>query len=600
MNGAGNKILVLDLRGTRARLAPEDARALHRTPGLDYDQLMALGDPKTSGTAADVLIYNNDGTLAGACGNGTRCVADVLCRELGADAVKIETEAGIIACERLGPLTYRVDMGAPRLDWRSIPLSHAVPDTRRIELWPEGDAPAGLGPASAVSMGNPHAVFFVADLEAVDAARLGPLIEAHPIFPEKANVTFAKVNSRGDVTARVWERGVGLTLACGSAACATMVAAARLGLMERQGDGPPARGPTRHRVARLGRSRADDRSGRVRTRGHPRRRAVRPSRLVMEEAGETSVAAGSRRVDAIDCARGAALIGMGAYHFSWDLADFHLVSPMLPFTPPMRLLSHVVASAFLLAAGVSLALAHRKGFNAPAFWKRIAIVAGAAALVTAGSALFAPGQAIFFGILHCIVAASLIGALFLSAPAPVTLAAGALMILAPLFLHSTLFDPPWLMWLGLSDALPNTLDWRPLMPWAGVVLFGLGATRLRAMMARLTSPGRWRAASAPSRALCYAGRHSLPIYLIHQPILIGALAGLAALGLLEPKPDDRAFLGACEQGCVARGRGAEDCETSCRCVADAVNRSGEANRLGELDGTRRADLQRLADACMGR
>jgi diaminopimelate epimerase len=235
MNGAGNVILVLDLRGSRARPTAEDARAIHRAPGLSYDQMMVLRDPKTTETAANVLIYNNDGTLAGACGNGTRCVADRLCRELGADAVKIETEAGAIACERLGPWSYRVDMGPPRLVWEAIPLRHAVPDTRRVSLWPNGHAPAALGLASVVNMGNPHAVFFVPNLTSVDAADLGPRIEVDPMFPERANVTFAEVLARDDVRARVWERGVGLTLACGSAACATLVAAARLELMDRKG-----------------------------------------------------------------------------------------------------------------------------------------------------------------------------------------------------------------------------------------------------------------------------------------------------------------------------------------------------------------------------
>jgi diaminopimelate epimerase len=235
MNGAGNVILVLDLRGSRARPTAEDARAIHRAPGLSYDQMMVLRDPKTTETAANVLIYNNDGTLAGACGNGTRCVADRLCRELGADAVKIETEAGVIACERFGPRSYRVDMGPPRLDWEAIPLRHAVPDTRRVSLWPNGHAPAALGLASVVNMGNPHAVFFVPNLTSVDAADLGPRIEVDPMFPERANVTFAEVLARDDVRARVWERGVGLTLACGSAACATLVAAARLELMDRKG-----------------------------------------------------------------------------------------------------------------------------------------------------------------------------------------------------------------------------------------------------------------------------------------------------------------------------------------------------------------------------
>ena len=235
MNGAGNVILVLDLRGSRARPTAEDARAIHRAPGLSYDQMMVLRDPKSTETAANVLIYNNDGTLAGACGNGTRCVADRLCRELGADAVRLETEAGVIACERFGPWSYRVDMGPPRLDWEAIPLRHAVPDTRRVSLWPNGHAPAALGLASVVNMGNPHAVFFVPNLTSVDAADLGPRIEVDPMFPERANVTFAEVLARDDVRARVWERGVGLTLACGSAACATLVAAARLELMDRKG-----------------------------------------------------------------------------------------------------------------------------------------------------------------------------------------------------------------------------------------------------------------------------------------------------------------------------------------------------------------------------
>jgi diaminopimelate epimerase len=235
MNGAGNKILVLDLRGAPVRPAPADARAIHRAPGLAYDQMMVLGDPRTAGTAADVIIFNNDGTLAGACGNGTRCVADRLCRELGASAVRIETEAGVIACERLDQWSYRVDMGPPQLDWDAIPLARAVPDTRRVDLWPGGEGPKALGPASLVNMGNPHAVFFVPDLKRIDAAELGARIEVDPMFPEKANVTFAQVIAGDEVEAVVWERGVGLTLACGSAACATLVAASRLGLMERKG-----------------------------------------------------------------------------------------------------------------------------------------------------------------------------------------------------------------------------------------------------------------------------------------------------------------------------------------------------------------------------
>ena len=236
MNGAGNKILVLDLRGLPLLPSPEDARSIHRAPGLDYDQMMVLSDPKTGSTAAYVRIYNNDGTLAEACGNGTRCVADRLCRELGVEAVDVETEGGRILCERLGPWLYRVDMGAPKLAWDAIPLARPVEDTRRVDLgWPGGDPLSALGPASVVNMGNPHAVFFVADLARVDAAGWGARIEVDPMFPQKANVTFAEIEARDRVVARVWERGVGLTLACGSAACATLVAASRLDVMERKG-----------------------------------------------------------------------------------------------------------------------------------------------------------------------------------------------------------------------------------------------------------------------------------------------------------------------------------------------------------------------------
>jgi uncharacterized membrane protein len=315
---------------------------------------------------------------------------------------------------------------------------------------------------------------------------------------------------------------------------------------------------------------------------------------------EESAGQRSSRVDAVDCARGLALIGMAAYHLSWDLADFRLASPMLPFTPPMRLLSHTVASAFLALVGVSLALAHRKGLNARAFWRRLAIVVGAAALVTVGSYFFAPGEAITFGILHCIAAASLAALPFVLAPAWASLAVGVAAIAAPFLIRSTLFDPAWLLWLGLGERLPNTLDWRPLLPWAGVVFLGLGAARLPGAIDRLTAPSRWRAGSAPARAMCFAGRHSLPIYLVHQPVLIGLFTALTAWGPLAPRADRGAFLAACERACVGAGRTAAECDAGCRCVADAVEHSGDADRLATVTPERRDELKRLADACMGR
>ena len=231
MNGVGNKILTLDLRGTDVLPTPAEARAIHRAPGLDFDQLMVLSDPARSGTEAFVRIYNNDGSEAGACGNGTRCVADRLARASGARAFSVETAAGVIACERLDEWTYRVDMGRPRLAWNEIPLAKPVYDERAVSLKLPGLPDYGL--ASVVNMGNPHAIFWVADVAAIPLETVGPPFETLPIFPEKANISFAQVVAPDRIKVRVWERGVGITLGCGSAACATLVAAVRLGLTGR-------------------------------------------------------------------------------------------------------------------------------------------------------------------------------------------------------------------------------------------------------------------------------------------------------------------------------------------------------------------------------
>jgi diaminopimelate epimerase len=234
MNGLGNAIVVLDLRGDGHVVTSEEARAIGRGQGLHFDQLMVLHDPRTAGTEAFVIIHNIDGSEAGACGNGTRCVAWALARENGRERFAVETRAGRLDCEALGDWRYSVDMGAPRLGWRDIPLASPVEDTRRVPL---DTAALGAGlPAdfAAVSMGNPHAVFFVADVEAHDLARNGPILERHPLFPEGANISLAAVTSAATLTQKVWERGAGLTLACGSGACAAAVAAHRRGLTGRQ------------------------------------------------------------------------------------------------------------------------------------------------------------------------------------------------------------------------------------------------------------------------------------------------------------------------------------------------------------------------------
>jgi diaminopimelate epimerase len=234
MNGIGNAIIVLDLRGTPLVVRPEDARAIAEGPETGFDQLMVLSDPRTPGTVAFMQIFNCDGSLSGACGNGTRCVAWALLEHATIDTVMLETQAGLLACRRDGPLTFTVDMGAPRLGWQEIPLSENFADTCCIELAVgPADAPVLAGPA-VVNMGNPHAIFFVPDYQAIDLATIGPMLEHHPLFPERANISIAQMTSPSAMILRVWERGAGLTLACGSAACAAAVAAVRRHVGERK------------------------------------------------------------------------------------------------------------------------------------------------------------------------------------------------------------------------------------------------------------------------------------------------------------------------------------------------------------------------------
>ena len=229
MNGLGNEIVVVDMRAAPAPIAADEARAAAGPDGAPYDQMMALYPPRTPGTDAYVRIYNSDGSAAGACGNGMRCIAELMFRETAKDTLTFETPAGLLNCWKGdAPLISTVDMGKPRFAWDQIPLAEEFADTRCIELQIGPiDAPILHSP-SAVSMGNPHAIFWVEDVNAYDLDRIGPLLENHPIFPERANISLCAIKSKDRIVVRTWERGAGLTRACGSAACAAAVAAARL------------------------------------------------------------------------------------------------------------------------------------------------------------------------------------------------------------------------------------------------------------------------------------------------------------------------------------------------------------------------------------
>ena len=231
MNGLGNDFVVVEARRQPFQPTAEQVRAIaDRASGVGCDQLISI--ERAEGADARMRIWNADGGEVKACGNASRCVAWLMMEATGRDAVALDTAGGPLAAYRAGPQAVTVDMGPPRLDWRDIPLAEPM-DTRAIELQVGPiDAPL-LHTPGCVSMGNPHVVFFVADAAAAPVREVGPLIEQHLLFPEGVNVGFAEVQSRGRLRLRVWERGAGETQACGTGACAALVAAHRRGLADR-------------------------------------------------------------------------------------------------------------------------------------------------------------------------------------------------------------------------------------------------------------------------------------------------------------------------------------------------------------------------------
>lgn len=223
MHGAGNDFVVIDSRGRDAVVTPGLAKALgDRNRGVGFDQLAEIRD--ASGADFELDFWNSDGSRAGACGNATRCVSDYVMRGLGLDAVSLVTQRGGLQAVRLPDGRVSVNMGAPQLDWADVPLARAV-DTLHLPL---------SGDPAAVGMGNPHCVFFVPDAEAVDLPAVGSVWEHDPLFPQRTNVEFANLIGPDHLRMRVWERGAGITLACGSGACATAVAANLRGLTGRK------------------------------------------------------------------------------------------------------------------------------------------------------------------------------------------------------------------------------------------------------------------------------------------------------------------------------------------------------------------------------
>jgi uncharacterized membrane protein len=307
-------------------------------------------------------------------------------------------------------------------------------------------------------------------------------------------------------------------------------------------------------------------------------------------------AAKSSRIPIIDVARGVALIAMAIYHFTWDLEFFGYAERGLTAVGGWKIFARCIASSFLFLVGVSLYLAHRNGIRWPGFWRRWIMVAAAAAVITIGTWFATPDTFIFFGILHQIALASLLGLLFLNAPAAVTFLIAMAVIAMPLVARSTVFDHPSLWWVGLSTVNPHSNDYVPLFPWFGAVLIGI-ATAKTAMATSFTERlaalklGRW------TNPLVFLGRHSLAFYLIHQPVLIACVWLFAQVVPPRLETPEVRFRQACEFTC-AEARDEEFCARYCVCMLDRLESAGTLDRVLASEKNEELDASVQATAAM--
>ncbi len=291
--------------------------------------------------------------------------------------------------------------------------------------------------------------------------------------------------------------------------------------------------------------------------------------------------ASSRRLMLLDVARGAALVAMFVYHFTWDLRFFGLTDADVIGDPRWRWFARGIAATFLFLVGIGLVLAHGDGLRQGPFLRRLALIAGAAALVTVGTYAAMPDGTIWFGILHAIAASSVLALPFLGAPLPLVGAVAGLVFAAPSLLAADLFNAAIFYPLGLRTIEPSTNDYVPLLPWFGCVLAGI-------LVARVARHGLIRLMGTdvpPLRPLAFMGRHSLVVYLLHQPVFLGALWLFTAMTAGSPAASDIAeFRQACRNQCLVAGSGRPVCETYCGCAEDELKEAGlwadaVANRL---------------------
>lgn len=302
------------------------------------------------------------------------------------------------------------------------------------------------------------------------------------------------------------------------------------------------------------------------------------------------------RIGGLDTLRGLALIAMASYHFTWNLEYFGYLEPGTATTGLWKLYARGIASSFLFLAGFSLFLAHGKAVNWRSFGKRFAMVACAALLITVATYLAFSDSFIFFGILHNIAAASLVGLVFMRAPALVTLAAAVIAFALPQYLQSDLFNVKWLAWIGFATVPPRSNDYVPLLPWLAPFLAGLGVSQF------ITPRGwldRFRSPSSPRNLLAGAGRHSLAFYLLHQPALI-ALVYVASI-VIPPPPVDQVELykSSCEKSCMEQPNGLDLCQRFCGCTLEKLQAENlfDTMMAGGLNADQQTKIGELAQQC---
>jgi uncharacterized membrane protein len=303
------------------------------------------------------------------------------------------------------------------------------------------------------------------------------------------------------------------------------------------------------------------------------------------------------RLEAIDLARGLALVAMAIYHFAWDLEFFGYAPPGMTAQGGWKLFARCIASSFLFLVGVSLFLGHAKGIRWASFLRRLAMVAGAAAAISLVTWIAVPGGFIFFGILHHIALASLLGLAFLRLPAAVTVLIAIAVIVAPQYLRSTAFDHPGLWWVGLSSVNPRSNDYVPLFPWFGAVLLGIASARVAKSTGLLDRIGEWQF-SRLTRPVQGAGRHSLAFYLVHQPVLIGAIWLFSQAMPAAEAPRDVQFTRACSAQC-GELQDEAFCQYYCACVRGTLEDEGRFDEVdgGTLSTETSQRLQEVVSAC---